>query len=611
MERATFDEVFFGEIDEVFFGQDRQLRFAVECPVKYEVWLAYAQEETHRLDLILESSEDTEPKEVAAKFVELLRQAQFDIKEARVAVTGDFVATEINLEELVACVLPLTSMRDIVYIAADMTADNLQSLIQGKRIPVEDYLPESTPRQRRREVNDRLVWFVRLLAAVSEKASASDVLAEHLADILQQVQRPMTTRSQPVWQQKIYTPELPPVEEGEQTQIVERVTRNREASVAVTRSRTTIKADAVQRLFDSSCKDIAWAVVDSGIDATHPAFQEPPGLPDTLRMARGGIPLDVDLTGMQTASQSRIRATYDFTRVRNALSLITGSELDGLVSSGGEVNWSEIIESGIRIEHDTGYKEPISDHGTHVAGILGANWPARKLQGICPDIGLYDFRVLGDDGRGDEFSIVAALQFIRWINTRARRTVIAGVNLSFSIPHDVANYSCGWTPVCAEADRLVRSGVVVVAAAGNSGYMGAAHATGTEYHNISVTDPGNTDRAITVGSTHRTDPHRHGISFFSGRGPTADGRLKPDLVAPGEAIDGPIPRGEIRTMDGTSQAAPHVSGAAALLMARYRELIGAPERVKELLVNSATDLSRDPTFQGSGVVDVLRAMQSL
>jgi hypothetical protein len=606
MKRATFDEVFFGEIDEVFFGRDRQLRFAVECPVKYEVWLAYAQEETDRLDLILESSEDTEPKAVAAKFVETLTQADFDVAHARIAVTGDFVAAEINLEELVACVLPLTSMRDILYIAADMPIDKLNSLIQGVRIPVEDYLPETTPRQRRREVDDRLVWFVRLLAAVREKAIASDVAvdtaADHLHGILQRVQRPMTTLFQPVWQQKSYTIEPPPVEAEEQTQIIERVTRNRTASVAVTRSRTTIKADAVQRLFDASCKDIAWAIVDSGIDATHPAFREPPDLPE----------LTTDIPpGLVDASQSRIRATYDFTRVRNALALVTGGELNGLVSAGGEVNWSEIVENGIRIEHDASYQRPVSDHGTHVAGILGANWPARDLQGICPDIGLYDFRVLGDDGRGDEFSIVAALQFIRWINERARRTVIAGVNLSFSIPHDVANYSCGWTPVCAEADRLVRSGVVVVAAAGNSGYMGAAHATGTEYHSISVTDPGNTDRVITVGSTHRTDPHRHGVSFFSGRGPTADGRLKPDLVAPGEAIDGPIPGEEIRTMDGTSQAAPHVSGAAALLMARYRELIGAPERVKELLVGSATSLARDPTFQGSGVVDVLRAMQSL
>ncbi|MEN8106700.1 MAG: S8 family peptidase [Pseudomonadota bacterium] len=601
MKRATFDEVFFGEIDEVFFGRDRQLRFAVECPVKYEVWLAYAQGETDRLDLIFESSEDTEPKEVAAKFVELLTQAEFNVADAKIAVTGDFVATEIDFKELVACVLPLTSMREIVHIAADMSIDALRSLIQGERIPDQDYLPESTPRQRRREVADRLVWFVRLLAAVSDKAANTgrdqvqvDTVAEHLINILHRVQRPMTTTSQTVWQQKSYNAEPPPIEADEPMRLIERVTKNREASVAVTRSRTTIKADAVQRLFESSCKNIAWAIVDSGIDATHPAFQEPPGPP-----------------ALPEASQSRIRATYDFTRVREALSLVTGGELDGRVSSGGEVNWSKIIEEGIRVEHNASYRKPKSDHGTHVAGILGAKWPERDLQGICPDIGLYDFRVLGDNGRGDEFSIVAALQFIRWINERARRTVIAGVNLSFSIPHDVANYSCGWTPVCAEADRLVRSGVVVVAAAGNSGYMGAAHATGTEYHNISVTDPGNTDRVITVGSTHRTDPHRHGVSFFSGRGPTADGRLKPDLVAPGEAIDGPIPGEEIRTMDGTSQAAPHVSGAAALLMARYRELIGAPERVKELLVSSATDLARDPTFQGSGVVDVLRAMQSL
>ena len=87
---------------------------------------------------------------------------------------------------------------------------------------------------------------------------------------------------------------------------------------------------------------------------------------------------------------------------------------------------------------------------------------------------------------------------------------------------------------------------------------------------VAITDPGNAENVITVGSTHRQNPHTYGVSYFSSRGPTGDGRVKPDLVAPGEKITSPVPGTSFDVKDGTSQATAHVSGVAAMLMARNR-----------------------------------------
>ena len=179
-----------------------------------------------------------------------------------------------------------------------------------------------------------------------------------------------------------------------------------------------------------------------------------------------------------------------------------------------------------------------------------------------------------------------------------------------------------------EVNRLVRSGVVVVVAAGNTGYGTlATDALGARKGGLALTinDPGNAELAITVGSTHRDMPHAYGVSYFSAKGPTGDGRLKPDLLAPGEKVvscaagsllvriveklpEGVLPPNYIE-YTGTSMAAPHASGCVAAFLSVKREFIGQPERVKEIFLKTATSLGRERSFEGYGLVDVMRAVQ--
>ena len=125
-------------------------------------------------------------------------------------------------------------------------------------------------------------------------------------------------------------------------------------------------------------------------------------------------------------------------------------------------------------------------------------------------------------------------------------------------------------------------------------------------------------------------PHNYGVSYFSSRGPTGDGRMKPVILAPGERIVScaagkeagkyantslPDAADVIPVLyceqTGTSMAAPHVSGAIAAFLSVRGEFIGQPERVKEILMSNCIDLRRERSFQGAGLLDVMKTLQAV
>jgi serine protease AprX len=96
--------------------------------------------------------------------------------------------------------------------------------------------------------------------------------------------------------------------------------------------------------------------------------------------------------------------------------------------------------------------------------------------------------------------------------------------------------------------------------------------------------------------------------------------MKPDVVAPGERIvscavmndaSGHATEAPFCEKSGTSMAAPHVSGAIAAFLSVRGEYKGKPEQVKDIIMQAATDLKRRAEFQGTGLLDLLRALQSV
>jgi subtilisin family serine protease len=219
-------------------------------------------------------------------------------------------------------------------------------------------------------------------------------------------------------------------------------------------------------------------------------------------------------------------------------------------------------------------------HGTHVAGIIAGG--DDEVRGVAPNAKLIAYRVLNAFGSGQTSDILAAIEW----------TVDPNQDGDFSDHASVANMSLGGggdadSPLSQSVDNATRLGVVFCLAAGNT--------PGER----TIGSPGSSRLGITVGSSEESDT----LAWYSSRGPSAPGwDLKPEMVAPGSLIRSAKLGGGTLVASGTSMAAPHVAGAAALLLQLHPGW--SPADVKAALVGSAHPIVENVMGQGGGRIDI-------
>ncbi|HEX6096038.1 MAG TPA: S8 family serine peptidase [Thermoanaerobaculia bacterium] len=277
-----------------------------------------------------------------------------------------------------------------------------------------------------------------------------------------------------------------------------------------------------------------------------------------------------------------------------------------------------IIDTGINYKHwalgegfGAGFKviggydvingdaDPMDDHGhgTHVAGIVAANH--QSLTGVAPEATLLAYKVLDAEGGGSQSTVLAGVE----------RAIDPNGDGDPSDRADVVNMSLGGPvtpndPVIAAVERGVAAGAVFSLSAGNSGIIAG------------LGSPALAPSAITVAASDLQDK----VAGFSTGGPVGGTwNLKPEISAPGVGIVSSVLENGTRAASGTSMAAPHVSGVAALLLEQHPDW--TPQDVKTAIVSTAKpvtgrELQGNVTagsfiaYSGSGRLDALAAMEA-
>lgn len=225
------------------------------------------------------------------------------------------------------------------------------------------------------------------------------------------------------------------------------------------------------------------------------------------------------------------------------------------------------IENNVDFDDDNG-------HGTHLAGIIAAQYNNRGVAGIAPDVDLYAVKVLDSESNG-KYS-----------------TVIRGIDWAIEHKIKIVLMSLGGTKKSTFFEdamtKAYQKGVLLVSSAGNKRYI----------DDDTITYPAKFDSVIAVGALDKNDSR----GFLSSKG------AKLELMAPGTDILSTWNNGDYESDSGTSMAAAHVVGVSALLFERDPDLTNW--KVREIMNKSAIPLG-DPFEYGNGKVSIKNSLKMI
>lgn len=211
-------------------------------------------------------------------------------------------------------------------------------------------------------------------------------------------------------------------------------------------------------------------------------------------------------------------------------------------------------------------------HGTHVSGMVAGEGDGNSnYKGVAEGAALVGVKVLDSQGSGSMSDVAAAID---WCVTNKNVYGIDVINMSLG----TSGSSDGTDAASLAVNNAVNNGIIVLVAAGNSG--------SSKY---TIGSPGAAEKSITVAAMADVGEGGFNLTDFSSRGPTADGRMKPDISAPGYNINAPAANttNGYAVKSGTSMATPFTAGTVALMLDANPNL--TPTQVRNILNSTAED----------------------